>query len=229
MQLSTFNDTSYTMDQFLAWGNELEPDEDYASFSSDNHVLFSLDDSEHQKAQKVGLIVALCAGSALSALHTTDPSFQFIAPLPGKVGNLHRDREGSLLTVRSWDDDMFRRQFRLHRSEFNALLALIEPKMQTNVIKAINSSGSTICPELRLLVTLRILAGASYLDMIWYCICVNHCIELVVSTCELINSTVHNISFPSWENESEYRQLAVEWQRRIYRKFGAAGEGILDT
>lgn len=87
---------------------------------------------------------------------------------PPRIGNSRSDRQSALQYVRSWDDDMFRRQFRLCREDFGALLGKISPLTIRNEAKAISSSGSSISPELRLMITLRILAGAKYLDMIWY-------------------------------------------------------------
>jgi hypothetical protein len=58
---------------------------------------------------------------------------------------------------------MFQRQFRLDREDFNWLLTLISPSIQKNEEMARRSSGSAVNPELKLLMTLRLLAGASYL------------------------------------------------------------------
>lgn len=87
--------------------------------------------------------------------------------------NQARDRQYSLEYVRSWDDVTFQRQFRLHRRAFNNLINLLIDILETNESMAIRSSGSSINPELKLYITLRILAGASYLDMIWYNVSVN--------------------------------------------------------
>lgn len=173
-------------------------------------------------------IVSIGAVSAIQALLWSDSSFNSLTRLPGRVGNLHRDRESSLLEVRSWDDDMFRRQFRLNRCDFNDLLQIIAPYLTTCATYARNSSGSAICPELRLLIALRVLAGASYLDMIWYNVSINHVMSLVVNVCKCINEHVDNISFPSYGDEDGYRALQDGWKRRIYRKFGGMGVGILD-
>lgn len=173
-------------------------------------------------------MVSIGEVSAIQTLLWSDSSFNSLTRLPGRVGNLHRDRESSLLEVRSWDDDMFRRQFRLNRCDFNDLLQIIAPYLTTCATYARNSSGSAICPELRLLIALRVLAGASYLDMIWYNVSINHVMSLVVNVCKCINEHVDNISFPSYGDEDGYRALQDGWKRRIYRKFGGMGVGILD-
>jgi hypothetical protein len=64
------------------------------------------------------------------------------------MGNNRRNKEFPLQAVRTWDDGMFYRQFRLCRQEFNATLIAIAPALEKNTTKANNSSGSTINPEL---------------------------------------------------------------------------------
>ena len=77
-----------------------------------------------------------------------------------------RDRVGPLNFVQTWSDNMFRRQFRITRSQFvdirDEIKTMIKP---TNVEMATLSSGSIVPLETKILITLRILAGASPLDM----------------------------------------------------------------
>jgi hypothetical protein len=70
---------------------------------------------------------------------------------------------------------MFKRKFHMTRPDFFLLEATIMENMERNGYNhekhnsfATRSSGSSISLELRLYITLRILSGASYLDMIWY-------------------------------------------------------------
>ena len=70
---------------------------------------------------------------------------------------------------------MFKRQFCLTCSNFFLLEATILENMERKgydhekcVTYATQSSGSPIKLKLRLYITLRILSGASYLDIIWY-------------------------------------------------------------
>ena len=81
--------------------------------------------------------------------------------------NVKRDRSRIVEWSNSIDDEMFRRQFRLTRLDFFYVLIKIEIDLKKNAQQAINSSGSSILPYL-IAYTLRILAGASYLDMIYY-------------------------------------------------------------
>jgi hypothetical protein len=102
-----------------------------------------------------------------------------------RKANALRDRETPLELVRSWTDDMFRRQYRLSRHVFKDLLHrlhLAYPLSPLSRRMAINSSGSAVTMELKLLITLRMLAGASYLDMIWYGVDVDHVHGLFLDT-----------------------------------------------
>lgn len=45
---------------------------------------------------------------------------------PGKYGNPHRDRAGSIMKVQTWSDEMFHRQMRLCREDFQFLLSKID-------------------------------------------------------------------------------------------------------
>jgi hypothetical protein len=111
---------------------------------------------------------------------------------PPRIGNCRGERLQALQYVRSWDDDMFRRQFRLCRLDFGHLLRLIAPLIQRDEAKARNSSGSSIPPEMRLMITLRILAGAKYLDMIWHRVDVDHVNEYVLDCLHAIIITYMN-------------------------------------
>ena len=101
-----------------------------------------------KKKEKIILVTAILALS----LHK-------IPMLPNRSRNLHRDRDSALVFVESWDDEYFQRQMRLCREDFNLVVRLISPKIEKNEAKAKASSGSTINPYLRLLITCRILAG----------------------------------------------------------------------
>ena len=83
------------------------------------------------------------------------------------MGNLHRDRSSALNFVRTWDDYMFKRQFRLCREDFKIILEGIAPLIGRNEDMAARSSGSSVGPELKLMFTLRFCAGARHLDLIW--------------------------------------------------------------
>ena len=100
---------------------------------------------------------------AILTVVTTAIMASFIPTEPPRIGNSRNDRLHALQYVRSWDDDMFCRQFRLCTKDFGSVLRLISPLIQRNEKKAIASSGSSISPELRLVITLRILVAAKYM------------------------------------------------------------------
>ena len=81
------------------------------------------------------------------------------------------------------------------------VLRKFSPLIQRNEAMAMRSSGSSICPELRLMMTLRILAGAKYLNMIWSRVSVDHINDYVIDCLLAINSTVDNIRISSTDVE----------------------------
>jgi hypothetical protein len=82
-----------------------------------------------------------------------------------KAGNRARDRMYGLKVMAELSEREFQRMFRLNRSSFAKLLVLIGPKLERNVKQAIRSSKSAILPVTKLAVSLRWLAGGSYLDI----------------------------------------------------------------
>jgi hypothetical protein len=80
--------------------------------------------------------------------------------------NRHRERGWALRQMDELPDELFRRMFRLDRATFDAHVILLKDHMRPrNEQKAINSSGSAISFKTRLAVSLRWLAGGSYLDI----------------------------------------------------------------
>ena len=114
---------------------------------------------------------------------------------------------------------MFRRQFRLCCEDFGNLLTL-------NVVKTTASSGSSICPELRLMITLRILAGAKHLDIIWYRVSVDHVQEYVVDCLKAIKSAVDNINV--LKTDAEWRLESEKFRAVLTVKHGSMGDEMLD-
>jgi hypothetical protein len=119
---------------------------------------------------------------------------------------------------------MFRRQF-LCREDFGILLHKIAPLIRRNEAKAIASSGSSINPELRLMITLRILAGAKYLDMIWYRGDVDHVNEIVIDCARAINAAINNIKIPS--NETEWKLESNTFVKTLRKKNGSIVDDML--
>ena len=65
----------------------------------------------------------------------------------------------------SLEAPLFKRMFRVDYDTFYHILDKIEPHFNLNVANAINSSGQPIVLKTRLVVSLRCLAGRSYLDL----------------------------------------------------------------
>jgi len=130
--------------------------------------------------------------------------------------NIHRDQNSVISFIHSWSDEMFRRQFRITRSDFTLLEATILENMEgkgydssRHACYAAQSSGSPISLELRLYITLQILSGASYLDMIWYGVEIRSVPGLFWRTICNIDDALDNIRFPT--DEEGIRQVVANW------------------
>jgi hypothetical protein len=147
--------------------------------------------------------------------------------------NVKRDRSLIIEWANSVEDEMFRRQFRLTRHDFYYVLIKIEIDLKKNVQQAVNSSGSSVSPFLMLLITLRILAGASYLDMIHYHVHIDSVASIVWETVCSMHKRIDNINVA--QNESECRVLANEWAKIQQCRWGSfmtpgtiyAGDGLV--
>ena len=127
---------------------------------------------------------------------------------------------------------MFNRQFRLCREDFFYVLSKISVDLKKDVRKAKNSSGSEISPKLMLMITLRILAGASYLDMIHYRVHVDSVATIVWDTVKSIHRRIDNIRLVS--NDEDCLKIAKEWAALQLLRWGqhlttgtiCAGDGL---
>jgi hypothetical protein len=150
----------------------------------------------------------------------------------GRAPNQRRDRTAILEWARALDDKMFRRQFRLQRIDFLYVLGLISGVLKKDEQKAINSSNSSIAPELMLYITLRILAGASYLDMIHYKVHIDSVSALVWTTCVAIHNNLNN---KFYTDEDSLQIINREWNDKQKERWGAnmntctvyAGDGLV--
>lgn len=83
--------------------------------------------------------------------------------------NRIRNRKHALAEMDSIDDKMFHKMFRMSRHALSNLLGILEEHFEdrdsTSIRQAENSSGSVITTKTALAVTLRWLAGASYIDL----------------------------------------------------------------
>jgi len=145
-------------------------------------------------------------------------------------------RDHVLEFISTWSDDMFYRQFRMTREEFIELREALKPIIKARDIEmAKRSSGSAIPLEIKILITLRMLSGASYLELIHYGICIDHYEDYffevleAMDKCQLLN----NINMP--KNETELAEVNEGWTSLQERKLGdipfkhifAAGDGLV--
>lgn len=99
-----------------------------------------------------------------------------IAAIAKTVSETHGSREGEVMgktpTKKDWNDhvykdwnNIFRQLYRMSLNYFNVLLARIQHNIETkNKYTALKSSGSPICVELVLSMTLSYLAGG----LVWH-------------------------------------------------------------
>ncbi len=142
-----------------------------------------------------------------------------------RQANEQRDRSSVIQFIRGWDDVMFKRQFRLCREDFYQLeQAVLDHKLcqgynlERHYKYASWSSRSPITLELRLFITLRLLSGASYLDMIWYGVSLRSIPALFWATICDIDEAVDNVNFPM--ETLGIMQVADNWARRRKERHG---------
>ena len=125
----------------------------------------------------------------------------------GRLGNFHRDRKAVIQKIQQLSDEEFKKQYRLDRLTFDWLLALIEPRIKSDAIKAICSSGQPVQPIVKLAAALRYLAGGIYLDIAFgYSIFYKNVMHFVWQVLTAIDDTLDNINFPI-EDEERLRDL----------------------
>ena len=192
-----------------------------------------LDEAEAEmRKKKLEQLKSFIALRFLASLALEGASFLGTGPIV-RVGNKHRN----ILMIINWsydlDDAMFNRQFRLCREDFFYVLFKIEDGLTKNEKKAINSSGSSVSPYIMLMITLRILAGASYLDMIHYQVHVDSVCGIVWRTVNEIHEKINNIKKP--ESEDECKALAERLSEIQVKRWGTvltagtflAGDGLV--
>ena len=92
--------------------------------------------------------------------------FEFFLFCCFRERNLRRARNYALRLLESLDDKTFKKMFRVDRATFEDILDQVAPHIKVpNEVKACNSSGGSISLKTKLAVSLRWLAGGSYLDL----------------------------------------------------------------
>lgn len=80
--------------------------------------------------------------------------------------SIRRERRRFHEVTKYLNNFQFSRTFRVPRFVFRSLLDILRPDLQRNNLQAQRCSGGEIEPSVRLAVTLRLLAGGSYLDLV---------------------------------------------------------------
>ena len=127
-----------------------------------------------------------------------------------RAPNQVRDRLSVKAKILSMNPRHFKRQYRLERETFMTLLSDITPlleKSDEGTMMGVRSSGSIIDPLLMLAITLRMLAGGSYLDIAFgYHVAESSVYGNFHKNCMAIYMQLDNIHFP-YSNEEKLRLL----------------------
>jgi hypothetical protein len=108
--------------------------------------------------------VAVCAAAACSAFIFL--GFVSVNPRHGmRLSNRNRNRATFAQVTTFLSDAEFHRAFRLRRTSFMELLAVLQTELSNDQRMEIVSSGSPVEPAVRLALTLRILGGGSHHDL----------------------------------------------------------------
>eukprot|EP00808_Paulinella_micropora_P023552 g82272.t1 len=107
----------------------------------------------------------------------------------------------------------FKRRYRLSKQQFDDILSLLRPELEVACAKT--HSYAVVPPELQLSMTLRFLAGGSYLDIVdLHGVAESTFYKCIWRVILLINRNIalgQSLKFPS---ESEFQCLAAVWQAR---------------
>mmetsp|Transcript_24697 Transcript_24697/g.22447 ORF Transcript_24697/g.22447 Transcript_24697/m.22447 type:complete len:260 (+) Transcript_24697:11-790(+) len=146
--------------------------------------------------------------------------------------NIHRPRDIVLKKIANLNEIWFRRNYRITRTRFYSIVDQLKTITSHNHHMAIVSSGSIVDPIyiIRLAITLRYLAGGSYLDICFgYEISSSSFFKIIYDVMAFITNTMNNISFPL-DNVNELQILENEFSsicNGTFRGTVAAGDGVV--
>ena len=150
-----------------------------------------------------------------------------------REANTIRDRASVKLKIMSMNPAYFKRQYRLDRSTFMELLSLITPDIEhtdEGHLMGTRSSGSIIEPLIMLAITLRMLAGGSYLDIAFgYNVHTDSVYKVFHKTLKAIDNKLDNIQFPFYDEEKlrAAEQSFSKFSKGVFPGTVAAGDGII--
>lgn len=187
----------------------------------------------------------------LVAVLAVHESFEHGEPMNMKS----RDRKGAWTFIEFWSNRMFHQQMRLPREVFFWLcerLKSVYPGRYKSGFEnyhlalkrgaAATPLSGPVTMELKLCVTLRMLAGAQHLDMIWYGVqlsTVDIIFKLGLALIDeaLVNAFIFNFDPNNSNFTTVCRHMATEWSSIMIRKRGhdlatrniMAGDGMVQT
>lgn len=148
------------------------------------------------------------------------------------------DRIANIIRFREHIDDKinriklnprdFRRMYRLHPIDYDELLNKIIGRITCNSEMARRSSGSAITPNMKLAISLRILAGGSYLDIAFgYDVDKCNVLPITYKVLTAIDEVTNNIKYP--RTASEFRATEATFMKISDALPGtvSAGDGVL--
>jgi hypothetical protein len=120
----------------------------------------------------------------------------------------------------------FTRCFRMPRNVFYKLLSLLKPRLMRNANMGRRSSGGIIEPAVRLAMFLRILSGASYLDLeIAFRVGRSTIYSVFLSTLNVVLSTIPMPGVPV-DDAAKLRELAKGYCASRFPSFQIARFGV---
>ena len=170
----------------------------------------------------VGLALQMAIVAATAAIidDTDNDLLRIIA-----AGETERSKQGSIRRMRSCfavvtqflTDSGYKNAFRMSRGAFRMLLGCLYPYLLRNETMACRLSGGAIQPEVRLAITLRILAGGLYLDhMMCWGVGRSMTFRAFLETVQAIKQEVEMPGI-LLEDEAALRYLADGFQRSRFR------------
>lgn len=141
------------------------------------------------------------------------------------------DRRTPWQFIQSWGDKLFQAQFRITRVVFEEILQKLINSYPGNFETGMEnyryactrgniSSGAHISLEIKLCITLRMLAGGSYLDMIWYGVSLSSVHRIFHQMVQAID-----VAFPDQtafcppRSTEEFEKLAKEWSEIMVGRY----------
>jgi hypothetical protein len=167
---------------------------------------------------------------------------------PARRKPVYRDREASWNFIMTWNDEVFRRQFRMDKDQFIDLVDRCKRKYPgksecglenyrlSQIRGEAGSISGPIILELKVALTLRLLAGASYLDMIWYGVALATVPVIFRITIYLMDLALTNEEFFNFpDTEEKFAATAKEWSDIMVKRRGRdlmcgtlfAGDGLV--